>query len=152
MSTDKVPNLGLVETVDTEKVSAVKLLLVFRAPCITPAVTMLKRCASAALLILQKLSNVAMKPYFSYMQLANKLNNAVEQLGRPPLPVFVQVNTSGEQTKYGVEPSECTKLAQHIRQSCGHLRFAGLMTIGQPDYSSRPENFEVLLCPLMKAH
>jgi uncharacterized pyridoxal phosphate-containing UPF0001 family protein len=86
------------------------------------------------------------------MQLANKLHNAVEQLGRPPLPIFVQVNTSGEQTKYGVEPSECAKLAQHIRQSCGNLRFAGLMTIGQPDYSSRPENFEVLLCPMMKLH
>ncbi len=33
------------------------------------------------------------------LQLANKLNNAVEQLGREPLPVFVQVNTSGEDTK-----------------------------------------------------
>ena len=80
------------------------------------------------------------------MQLANKLNNAVEQLGRPPLAVFVQVNTSGEDTKYGVEPGDCTKLAQHIKDSCGHLRFAGLMTIGQPDYSSKPENFEVCPC------
>ena len=80
------------------------------------------------------------------VQLANKLNNAVEQLGRPPLSVFVQVNTSGEDTKYGVEPSDCAKLAQHIRDSCGHLRFAGLMTIGQPDYSSKPENFEVCPC------
>lgn len=77
------------------------------------------------------------------MQLANKLNNAVEQLGREPLPVFVQVNTSGEDTKYGLEPDKCTELAQYIRESCKHLKFAGLMTIGQPDYSSKPENFEV---------
>ena len=80
------------------------------------------------------------------MQLANKLNNAVEQLGRPPLAVFVQVNTSGEDTKYGVEPGDCAKLAEHIKVSCGHLRFAGLMPIGQPDYSSKPENFEVCPC------
>ncbi len=29
-------------------------------------------------------------------------------------------------------------------QSCPKLRLAGLMTIGQPDYSSRPENFTCL--------
>ncbi len=33
--------------------------------------------------------------------------------------------------------SKCTELAQHIRDSCQHLKFAGLMTIGQPDYSSK---------------
>ena len=59
MSTDKVPNLGLVETVDTEKVSALKLLTVFSAPTITSAVTMLKRHASAAYVIAQKLSDLA---------------------------------------------------------------------------------------------
>lgn len=54
-----------------------------------------------------------------------------------------QVNTSGEESKYGVEPAACTPLARHIKDKCGNLRFAGLMTIGQPDYSSRPENFQV---------
>ena len=53
------------------------------------------------------------------------------------------MNTSGEESKYGVQPNECTALARHIRDTCAHLRFAGLMTIGQPDYSSRPENFQV---------
>ena len=32
------------------------------------------------------------------------LPSAVAALGRPPLAVFVQVNTSGEESKYGVEP------------------------------------------------
>jgi uncharacterized pyridoxal phosphate-containing UPF0001 family protein len=32
-------------------------------------------------------------------QLASKLNNAVESLGRPPLNIMVQVNTSGEECK-----------------------------------------------------
>ena len=46
--------------------------------------------------------------------------------------------------KYGVQPSECVPLAQFVRSSCPHLSFAGLMTIGMPDYSSKPQNFEVL--------
>jgi PLP dependent protein len=61
------------------------------------------------------------------------------------LDVFVQVNTSGEESKHGVEPGEpCVSLARHVSARCPHLRLAGLMTIGQPDYSSRPENFERL--------
>ena len=57
---------------------------------------------------------------------------AVAALGRPALPVFVQVNTSGEASKYGVEPADCVALARHIAEGCPHLRFAGLMTIGMP--------------------
>ena len=54
-----------------------------------------------------------------------------------------QVNTSGEESKYGIEPDQAGALARHVREGCAHLRLAGLMTIGQPDYSSRPENFQV---------
>lgn len=61
-----------------------------------------------------------------------------------PLPVFVQVNTSGEESKHGVEPSAAAPLALEIKGKCPNLRVAGLMTIGQPDYSSRPENFVCL--------
>ena len=57
---------------------------------------------------------------------------AVAALGRPPLPVLVQVNTSGEESKHGVEPADCLALARHIHEQCKHLRFAGLMTIGMP--------------------
>ena len=42
-----------------------------------------------------------------------------------------------------MEPDEAGALARHVREACAHLRLAGLMTIGQPDYSSRPENFQV---------
>lgn len=56
----------------------------------------------------------------------------------------VQVNTSGEESKYGVEPKDCVPLAAHIARKCASLRLAGLMTIGMPDYSSRPENFQCL--------
>ena len=79
-------------------------------------------------------------------KLANKLNSTIENMGREtPLKVYVQVNTSGEESKYGVEPGEeCISLCKHVVTSCPHLRLAGLMTIGQPDYSSRPENFDTL--------
>lgn len=61
-----------------------------------------------------------------------------------PLSSWPQVNTSGEESKYGVEPSEVVALASHVSKACPNLRLAGLMTIGMPDYSSRPENFECL--------
>lgn len=47
-----------------------------------------------------------------------------------PLRVFVQVNTSDEEEKSGVEPSEATELCNHVREQCPHLRLQGLMTIG----------------------
>ncbi|EXJ96228.1 YggS family pyridoxal phosphate enzyme [Capronia coronata CBS 617.96] len=61
-----------------------------------------------------------------------------------PLRVFIQVNTSGEDSKSGVSPiidssssetqpdttSELINLATHIRSSCPNLHLQGLMTIG----------------------
>ena len=77
------------------------------------------------------------------MQLANKLNNAMKGQERNPLDIYVQVNTSGEESKFGVEPQDCVSLAEHVHKECDVLRFAGLMTIGQKDYTSRPEDFQV---------
>jgi pyridoxal phosphate enzyme (YggS family) len=48
----------------------------------------------------------------------------------PPLRVYVQVNTSREPQKGGVELGEAAALASFIVQSCPHLRLQGLMTIG----------------------
>ncbi|KAF2432385.1 hypothetical protein EJ08DRAFT_648163 [Tothia fuscella] len=46
------------------------------------------------------------------------------------LRVMVQVNTSGEESKSGVEPKDTLDLCQHIKDECPHLRLSGLMTIG----------------------
>jgi hypothetical protein len=43
-----------------------------------------------------------------------------------------------------VEPSECVHLAKHVKQDCPNLLFSGLMTIGMRDYTSTPENFQVI--------
>jgi len=50
---------------------------------------------------------------------------------------------SGEESKYGVEPGDALPLCRHVHQECQNLCFAGLMTIGMADYTSRPENFQV---------
>jgi PLP dependent protein len=52
--------------------------------------------------------------------------------GRGQLRVFVQVNTSGEESKSGAEPksTELLQLCRHIRDGCENLSLLGLMTIG----------------------
>jgi len=50
--------------------------------------------------------------------------------GLPKLRVLVQVNTSGEAEKSGVEPADTAALCVHVREKCPHLVLGGLMTIG----------------------
>lgn len=52
-----------------------------------------------------------------------------------PLRVLVQVNTSGEDNKGGIEIGEAPKLAEFIRKECQNLKFDGFMTIGSFDNS-----------------
>ena len=44
--------------------------------------------------------------------------------------IYVQVNTSGEDSKSGVELNEASGLAKHIVENCPNLQLQGLMTIG----------------------
>ncbi|KAK3827253.1 MAG: hypothetical protein JOS17DRAFT_749370 [Linnemannia elongata] len=50
-----------------------------------------------------------------------------------PLRIFLQVNTSGEESKSGMLPNEVPEVAQHVVSTCSHLTLAGLMTIGSPN-------------------
>lgn len=70
----------------------------------------------------------------STLKLAKKLDKAMESLeySHDKLDIFIQVNTSGEDTKSGVEPESVVTLCQDIVKSCPHLRIKGLMTIGAP--------------------
>jgi pyridoxal phosphate enzyme (YggS family) len=43
--------------------------------------------------------------------------------------VLIEVNTSGDESKFGVEPGETEKLLA-VAQDCPHLKVEGLMTIG----------------------
>ncbi|KAB5560373.1 hypothetical protein DKX38_005330 [Salix brachista] len=121
--------------------------------------------------LLASVPNLDMVESVDDEKIANHLDRAVGNLGRKPLKVLVQVNTSGEEysdadicptfewlsgsdaaflmllplTKSGVEPSGCVELAKHVSQNCTNLQFCGLMTIGMLDYTSTPENFKVAL-------
>jgi PLP dependent protein len=72
----------------------------------------------------------------SSLKLANKLNAAMDALDDDmedkKLNIFMQVNTSGEDSKSGIEPSEVAKLAKEIMEQCPRLVLQGLMTIGAP--------------------
>ena len=76
---------------------------------------------------LAKCPNLSMVETLTSAKLASKLNNQVKT-GR--LPVLIQVNTSGEENKNGVEPSDTVQLVRHVKDKCDKLVFAGLMTIG----------------------
>lgn len=52
------------------------------------------------------------------------------ELKEIPLRVSVQVNTSGEEEKSGVEPHDAARLCSHILKKCPHLKLQGVMTIG----------------------
>eukprot|EP00392_Amoebophrya_sp_AT5.2_P012756 g12863.t1 len=76
---------------------------------------------------------------------------------RPRLDIFLQLNSSGEESKSGITISSAKEddsnsnlepllaLARRIQEDCPRLRLRGLMTIGAPDYSGcRTEDFELL--------
>ncbi|KAK9268410.1 hypothetical protein L1049_000160 [Liquidambar formosana] len=95
--------------------------------------------------LLAAVPNLAMVEGVDNEKLANHLDRVVSSIGRKPLKVLVQVNTSGEASKSGVEPSGCVELAKHVQLGCPNLKFSGLMTIGMANYTSTPENFRTLL-------
>ncbi|KAL3820740.1 hypothetical protein ACJIZ3_006645 [Penstemon smallii] len=94
--------------------------------------------------LLTGVPNLAMVETVDDEKIANHLNRVSGNIGRKPLKVLIQVNTSGEESKFGVEPSGCVELAKYVSSNCPNLEFCGLMTIGMPDYTSTPENFKTL--------
>ncbi|KAJ5895374.1 hypothetical protein N7495_007065 [Penicillium taxi] len=58
------------------------------------------------------------------------------------LRIYVQVNTSGEENKAGVEPAAASGLARFIWEKCPGLKLQGVMTIGAIARSkaTTPEN------------
>ncbi|CAG9772861.1 unnamed protein product [Ceutorhynchus assimilis] len=69
-------------------------------------------------------------------KLATQLNKNWPNFSPPDtkLNVFIQVNTSQEDQKNGINPSEVNSLAEYILKDCKNLNLKGLMTIGVYDY------------------
>jgi len=63
------------------------------------------------------------------LPLAEKIDEQLTRQGRS-LDIFIQVNTSFEPSKYGVDPSDTLSLVKTIHQRFKTLHIRGLMTIG----------------------
>lgn len=61
------------------------------------------------------------------MRLAEALDRRLQAVGRG-LDVYVQVNSSGEESKFGLEPDEVPGFLEQVR-ACSSLRVRGLMTL-----------------------
>ncbi|RWS27660.1 hypothetical protein B4U80_06015 [Leptotrombidium deliense] len=68
---------------------------------------------------------------------AESLNRSLEKMNQnqenEKLKVMVQINTSDEQNKNGVQPKQASSLVQFILEKCSRLQFTGIMTIGALD-------------------
>lgn len=77
--------------------------------------------------------NLFMVETVDSIKIASALDKAsAEFRASKPLNVMIQVNTSEESQKSGTTSLESSiEVAQHILNSCQHLKLAGLMTIGR---------------------
>ncbi|KAB2940668.1 MAG: YggS family pyridoxal phosphate-dependent enzyme [Hyphomicrobium sp.] len=78
------------------------------------------------------------------LTLAKTLDGYLQRLGRP-LDVLVQVNTSGEATKYGLPPHDVLPFLRELR-AFASLRIRGFMTLGRftPDVDEVRRCFRLL--------
>lgn len=88
--------------------------------------------SSKAAKLVKNISNLDVVETVDSIKLANKLHNACE-VRSSPLKVYIQVDTSGEETKSGVTEDEMVELADAIVKNCPRLQLKGVMTIGAPN-------------------
>ena len=69
------------------------------------------------------------------IELAERVNRIAEEMGRV-MPVLIEVNTSGEASKSGIEPENFSQLAEKV-MTLQNLRLDGLMTVGPLTDSER---------------
>ncbi|RKX99596.1 MAG: YggS family pyridoxal phosphate-dependent enzyme [Spirochaetes bacterium] len=68
---------------------------------------------------------------FKMIQSIDKVETAAEIQKRTdnPIDILIEINSSGEETKYGIDPGDASKLVEEIIQM-NKLRIRGIMTIG----------------------
>ncbi|CUT00220.1 YggS family pyridoxal phosphate-dependent enzyme [Candidatus Chrysopegis kryptomonas] len=62
------------------------------------------------------------------LKLALEIDKRAKKINRV-IDILIEVNTSGEETKYGVKPEETIDLVKQISENCKFLRVKGLMTV-----------------------
>lgn len=93
------------------------------------------------------ISNLYIVETIHSSRLATSLNeNWPKHHPNETLNVYVQVNTSDEDEKNGIAPTEAPSLAKFIIENCPNLKFCGIMTIGKYGYDiSQGPNPDFLL-------
>mgnify|MGYP001767285823 CR=1 FL=1 len=71
------------------------------------------------------------------IKLAEKLNEACVQLNKKAFDVLIQINSSGESSKSGINPGELNIFLKELRQF-DRIRIMGLMSIGA--FNEEPED------------
>jgi len=84
-------------------------------------------CQSNKANALMKCPNLSVVETVTSKKLAGQLN---KQASERPVSVMVQINTSGEENKNGLDPEEGVNCAKFIHEECSNLKLTGLMTIG----------------------
>ena len=89
--------------------------------------------SAKAMKLVKSVPNLSVVETVDNLKLAQKLDSACKAIERGPLSIYIQVDTSGEDTKSGVDPVDLVALVKVIRDECPLLVIAGLMTIGAPE-------------------
>ncbi len=76
------------------------------------------------------------------IRLARALNRHAEEAGRE-LPCYIQVNVSGEESKFGLSPEDIGDFLDQLSEF-GSLQPVGLMTLASPDLQRVREEFRLL--------
>jgi len=77
-----------------------------------------------------KSPNLTVVETVASQKLADKFQSSCKSNNVSNLGIMIQVNTSGEENKGGIEPSEVVSVVKHVQDNCPNLSFQGLMTIG----------------------
>src|SRR5512139_887431 len=71
------------------------------------------------------------------LDLAKRLERICDEEGRDELPVLIQVDLAGEETKSGIAEDELQDLVEYLK-TCRHLKLMGLMVL--PPYFDDADN------------
>ena len=83
-----------------------------------------------------KTPNLHVVETLSSQKLAEKFQSSCKSNKVSRIGVMVQINTSGEENKGGIEPSDVVSVVKFVVEDCPNLEFQGLMTIGALAHST----------------
>jgi pyridoxal phosphate enzyme (YggS family) len=97
--------------------------------------------------IITRVSNLDCIQTIDSMDLANRLNLILQQQSSRKLNILIQINTSNEKQKFGLEPKQFLSLYEYIKTNCPLLTCQGLMTIGSLNnvQTENDRDFQVLI-------